>query len=118
MAGLPGSLLFMEESYEKKVAIATSLPYNKFWLQLQPLSNNHPRRTDMTTISTDELRRRIDSGIPTVLVEALPRRHFDLGHLPGAINIPHDEISARAGADLPDKDAPRVVYCASRQCRY
>lgn len=71
----------------------------------------------MTTISTDELRRRIDSGIPTVLVEALPRRHFDLGHLPGAINIPHDEISARAGDDLPDKDAPIVVYCASRQCR-
>jgi|SRR5690606_18642633 len=71
----------------------------------------------MTTISTDELKRRIDSGIPTVLVEALPRRHFDLGHLPGAINIPHDEISARASADLPDKDTPIVVYCASRQCR-
>jgi rhodanese-related sulfurtransferase len=71
----------------------------------------------MNTITRERLKQWLDAGEPLILVEALPRRHFDAGHLPGAINIPHDEIRERAGRELPDPDATVVVYCASAGCR-
>lgn len=69
------------------------------------------------TITRDELKARLDAGEPTVIIEALPQRHFDAGHLPGAINIPHDAVKERAASELPDRDAVIVVYCASTECR-
>ena len=38
-------------------------------------------------------------------------------HLPGALNMPHDEIDTLAPTLLKDKDAAIVVYCANRQCQ-
>jgi rhodanese-related sulfurtransferase len=69
------------------------------------------------TITRQQLKDHLDAGKPLTLVEALPRRHYDAGHLPGAINIPHDQIRERAAAELPDKDATIVVYCANSPCR-
>lgn len=71
----------------------------------------------MKTISRDELKQRIDAGQRITLVEALPQRYFEAEHLPGAINIPHDEIRQRAVDELPDKDASIAVYCASTACQ-
>ena len=69
------------------------------------------------TITREALKAGLDRGDAITLVEALPQRYFDDGHLPGAINIPHDEIRARAASLLPDKEARIVVYCASTACR-
>jgi len=69
------------------------------------------------TITREALKAGLDRGDAITLVEALPQRYFDDGHLPGAINLPHDEIRARAASLLPDKDAKIVVYCASASCR-
>lgn len=71
----------------------------------------------MDTMTRNEIKRRLDTKEPITLVEALPRKYYDEGHLPGAINIPHDEIRDRASTDLPDKNATIVVYCASTECR-
>ena len=71
----------------------------------------------MKTISGEELKRRLDAGEAITLLEALPQRYYDSGHLPGAINIPHDEIRARAPDELADREATIVVYCASTTCR-
>jgi|TARA_R100000655_G_scaffold30719_3_gene61716 rhodanese-related sulfurtransferase len=71
----------------------------------------------MNTITRDQIKARLDAGEPTVLVEALPARYYEAEHLPGAINIPHGEISARAARELPDKDATIVLYCASTDCQ-
>jgi rhodanese-related sulfurtransferase len=71
----------------------------------------------MNAISRNELKQRLDAGEPITLVEALPQRYFEAEHLPGAINIPHDEIRERAADQLPDKDATIVVYCASTACQ-
>ncbi len=68
-------------------------------------------------ITREQLKAKMDSQEPFTIVEALPREYFDAEHLPGAVNIPHDEISARAAQVLPDKDATIVVYCASTECR-
>jgi len=52
-----------------------------------------------------------------VLVEALPRKYYDAGHLPGARHMPHDETRALAPVVLPDQQAEIVVYCASDTCQ-
>ena len=47
------------------------------------------------------------------LVEALPKIAYEHAHLPGAINLPSDQVSVLAPKLLPDKNADIVVYCAS-----
>ena len=69
------------------------------------------------TITRKQLQERLENGLPTRIVEALPAKYYDHAHLPGAINIPHDRIEALANDLLPDRDAFIVVYCASTQCR-
>ena len=68
-------------------------------------------------ITRDELRAKLDGGEDVVIVEALPRKHYEEAHLPGAINIPHTEVDELAPALLPDKTAQVVVYCSNRACR-
>lgn len=71
----------------------------------------------MRTISREEIKRRIDAQESIILVEALPEKYYNSGHLPGAINIPHSEIRSRAASELPDKNATIIVYCANTQCQ-
>ncbi len=71
----------------------------------------------MNTITLDELRSALDSSSPPTLVEALPAPYYDEAHLPGAINIPHDEVDVLAPVHLPDRDTAIVVYCASGPCQ-
>ncbi len=68
-------------------------------------------------ISRVELKRKLDAGEDFVLVEALPRKYWAKGHIPGAVNLPHDQIGALAPELLPDKDREVVVYCANTACQ-
>jgi rhodanese-related sulfurtransferase len=67
-------------------------------------------------ITRDELAAAIDEG-GVVVVEALGPQYFAQGHLPGALNIPHEEVAELAPSLLPDKDAAIVVYCSNTQCQ-
>jgi len=69
------------------------------------------------TITREQIKSKLDSKEPVTLVEALPREYFESTHLPGAINIPHDQIQEKAEKMLPDKDALIVVYCANTECQ-
>ena len=48
-----------------------------------------------------------------VLLDVRSEEEFSEGHIPGAIVIPHEEISERAEAEIPEKDVPVFVYCRS-----
>jgi rhodanese-related sulfurtransferase len=69
------------------------------------------------TISRDDLKARLDAGVPTTIVESLPQKYYDTGHLPGAIYLPHDQVRQLAAERLPDKDATIVTYCWSTECQ-
>lgn len=69
------------------------------------------------TITRDQLLRKLLSTSRPTIVEALPQKYFADKHLPGAVNIPHDEVETLAPKLLPDKGAEIVVYCASIQCQ-
>jgi rhodanese-related sulfurtransferase len=68
---------------------------------------------DVPTISRFELKKRIDAKRPFALVETLAPEYFAKGHLPGAINLPPDQVEQLAPTLLPDQAAEIVVYCAS-----
>ena len=65
------------------------------------------------TISREELRGKIEDGDGFVLVETLPEEYYRHTHLPGAVNLPTEEVGDRASEVLPGKDAEIVVYCMS-----
>jgi len=70
----------------------------------------------IATISRDELKQKIDHRDEFTLVDALPEETFQEGHLPGAINVPQQEVGRMAKKVIPDKEAEIVVYCASQDC--
>ena len=64
-------------------------------------------------ISADEAKAIMDSGQDYVLLDVRTQEEFDAEHIPGAVLIPHEEITAQASGLLPDKDALILVYCRS-----
>ena len=66
-----------------------------------------------TRITRDELKGMLDRGEAVTIIEALPEPYYRKAHLPGALNLPHDQIDDLAPTLLPDKAAPIVAYCAS-----
>ena len=69
------------------------------------------------TISRQDLQARIDGKEALVLIEALPESYYLKGHLPGALNLPHDRVRELAPALIPDMAAEVVTYCASATCQ-
>lgn len=67
---------------------------------------------EIKTISRDELKAKIDRCDKFILVETLPEESYRFGHLPGAINLPPSQVTARAYQVLPDLTADIVLYCA------
>ncbi len=68
------------------------------------------------TITRDSIKRHLDNSDQMILVEALPEKYFNDAHLPGAVQINHDEVAAKAPILLPDKGVKIVVYCANAAC--
>lgn len=69
------------------------------------------------SIKTVTVRAWQQEGSDFVLIDALPPAAFADGHLPGAINLPSDDILEQAPVRLPDRGATLVVYCASTSCK-
>jgi len=67
----------------------------------------------VNTISRDELKKKIDRKDLFTLVETLAPVAYEHAHLPGAINLPPDQISLLSPKLLPNKEAEIIVYCAS-----
>ena len=65
-----------------------------------------------TPVSRDDLHAEMSNGKVLVLVEALGAAYFADAHLPGAINIPADQVDRLAPRLLPDLDSDIVVYCS------
>ena len=72
-------------------------------------------RSRLATISREELLERMRAG-EVVVLDVRPRAEYAAGHLPGAVNVPPDELAARL-AGLP-ADQPVVAYCRGPLCAY
>jgi len=66
-----------------------------------------------STISTKDLKARLDRKGSIKLVETLAPERYREAHLPGALNIPPETIKELAPQLLPQKDTEIVTYCAN-----
>jgi len=57
------------------------------------------------------LKAKMDRGEDFVLVDTMPEMYYRHSHLPGAVNLPADEVAERAPELLPDREAEIIVYC-------
>jgi rhodanese-related sulfurtransferase len=64
-------------------------------------------------VARDELVRRLHDRQVLVL-DVRPESEYAVGHIPGAVSMPHDQLAARL-AELP-QGADIVAYCRGRYC--
>ena len=64
-------------------------------------------------ISNSELLQRVDEGDAPVILDVRTDKEYASGHVPGAINIPVDQLSARLTELRRHDNAEIVVYCES-----
>jgi rhodanese-related sulfurtransferase len=64
-----------------------------------------------------QLQSRLAANPAITLLEALPEKYYQGGHLPGALHMPHDQVRQLASILVPDTSAEVVVYCASATCQ-
>jgi len=66
-----------------------------------------------STISTKDLKTRLDDKDRITLVETLAPERYREAHLPGAMNLPPERIKELAPQLLPDKNAEIITYCTN-----
>lgn len=64
-------------------------------------------------ITAEEAKEIMDSEEGYVILDVRTQEEFDQGHIPGAIQISHEEIAEKAEEVLTDKDQMILVYCRS-----
>ena len=64
-------------------------------------------------ITAEEAKQIMDSEEGYIILDVRTQEEYDEGHIPGAIQISHEEIEARAEQVLTDKDQLILVYCRS-----
>jgi rhodanese-related sulfurtransferase len=64
-------------------------------------------------VAQEELARRLRDGQVLVL-DVRPATEYAAGHIPGAVNVPHDQLAARL-AEIPG-GTDIVAYCRGRYC--
>ncbi|MCA7118361.1 MAG: metalloregulator ArsR/SmtB family transcription factor [Acidibrevibacterium sp.] len=70
-------------------------------------------RDKLEPVSHDELANRLRDGVVT-LIDVRPGEEFVAGHIPGAVNIPLDELPRRL-SELP-ADRTIIAYCRGPYC--
>ena len=64
-------------------------------------------------ITAEEAKTIMDTEQGYVILDTRTREEYDQGHIPGAVQISHDEITEKAEEVLTDKDQLILVYCRS-----
>lgn len=68
---------------------------------------------DVANISQTELMQRIDSGHEQLILDVRSPEEYKAGHIPGAVNIPHDQLNSRVAEISSHKTKEVVLYCRS-----
>ena len=85
-------------------------------VMLQPAcgqAKENAREAMYVNITAQEAKTIMDTEQGYVILDTRTREEYDQGHIPGAIQISHDEITEKAEEVLTDKDQLILVYCRS-----
>lgn len=64
-------------------------------------------------ISMSEGLKRMESDENYILLDVRRADEFEAGHIPGAVNLPNEEIGTEEIPSLPDKAQTIYIYCRS-----
>lgn len=64
-------------------------------------------------ISMSEGIKRMESDEDYILLDVRRADEFEAGHIPGAVNLPNEEIGNEDIPSLPDKEQTIYIYCRS-----
>ncbi|MBS3765064.1 rhodanese-like domain-containing protein [Candidatus Bipolaricaulota bacterium] len=67
------------------------------------------------TIDREKLESKLEDQCGFTLIEVLEEEEYEQGHIPGAINIPLEEIG-REVKDKLETEQEIIVYCADEDC--
>jgi rhodanese-related sulfurtransferase len=75
--------------------------------------DSQPAAELSSDISAQELVARIDAQSAPLILDVRTAEEFTEAHIPGAVNIPHTEISERMSELPADKTSEIVVHCVT-----
>ena len=75
------------------------------------MSNTCPDK--VPGVSQAELMQRIKDNYAHLILDVRSLKEYKKGHIPGAINMPHDQIDSRLAEIGSHKDKDVVLYCGS-----
>lgn len=90
------------------------VPFILFLTMATPAAGESPAGS-APEIGAAALHARMQAGSRPLVVDMRTPEEFALGHLPGAVNVPHDQVAARLG-ELTTK-AEIVAYCTAGGAR-
>ncbi len=67
--------------------------------------------SDAPEMSPQELRTRMTAEAPPLVLDVRTPREYVAGHVPGAINVPHQALTDRLAEVLNFRDREVVLYC-------
>ncbi|MBI4995527.1 MAG: rhodanese-like domain-containing protein [Rhodocyclales bacterium] len=68
------------------------------------------------SVSTAYVKKLLDDKEKVALIDARPKRVFDKGAIPGALNIPDTEFDKHVDKLPADKATPLIYYCGGLEC--
>jgi phage shock protein E len=71
------------------------------------------REPEVTSVNAAALSERLGSADAPVILDVRTREEYSSGHVPGAINVPYDQVADRVEEFATFQDADIVVYCQS-----
>ena len=71
------------------------------------------REPEVTSVNAAALSERLGSADAPVILDVRTREEYSSGHVPGAINVPYDQVADRVEEFAAFRDADVVVYCQS-----
>lgn len=71
-----------------------------------------------THITARDLKQRLSTEDRPPVINVLPEEYYDAKHIPGSVNIPHNNegFTQRVLELVEDQDEPVIVYCANADC--
>lgn len=69
-------------------------------------------RKTIRTVSLEDIKQRLDSNTPMVLIDVREKEEFRAGYIPGSQSVPRGFLEMQIEQKVPDKSAPVVLYCA------
>lgn len=88
-----------------------SLPRLVATVGLLVLACGAERAGSAGAISGQELAALLAAGEAPLVLDVRSRAEFEAGHIPGAVNVPHDELAERTGELALDPSDEVVVHC-------